>query len=150
MRTRQSGDPAKNVYTIDAKRGTLSLYKVNKNACMIAGSYHYSTGMNGSTDYTAGGTGPLPPGNYSLHPYEISPAGLFRKFIDPRDWGDFRVPLHPDPGTNTYGRSGFFLHGGHIRNASEGCLKVQGANQNTLFQQLQGAADPVPVTVTVP
>ena len=54
--------PAKNVYTIDANRGTLSLYKVKKNACMIAGSYHYSTGMNGSTDYTAGGTGPLPPG----------------------------------------------------------------------------------------
>jgi hypothetical protein len=46
--------PAKNVFVIDANRGTLNLYKVSKNACMISGTYHYSTGMNGSTDYTFG------------------------------------------------------------------------------------------------
>jgi hypothetical protein len=117
---------------------------------MVSGTYHYTTGMNGNRDYTMAGKGPLPPGNYTLHPYEISPAGFFRTFIDPRDWGDFRVPLHPDPGTNTYGRSGFFLHGGYKRLGSEGCLKVAGSNQDDLFHRLQGAADPVPVQVTVP
>jgi len=27
------------------------------------------------------------------------------------DWGDWRAPIVPEPGTEVYGRSGFFLHG---------------------------------------
>jgi hypothetical protein len=45
-------------------------------------THHYSTGMNGNRDYTMAGQGPLPPGNYALHPCESSPAGFFRRFID--------------------------------------------------------------------
>jgi hypothetical protein len=141
--------PPKNVLYIEANRGTLVLNKVLPKACMISGTYHYTSGLFGSTDYTKAEVGPLPPGDYTLHPYEISPTNFFRAHLDPRDWGNFRVPLHPDPGTNTYGRSGFFIHGGLLRPGSDGCLKVGGSNQDELFRQLQNAVDPVPVSVTV-
>lgn len=130
---------------IIAGHGTLNLYHDNGS---LAGSYPYSSGMNGSTDYTQGGVGPTPPGNYTIYPSEISPAGFFRKYIDPRDWGDYRVSLHPDAGTNTYGRGGLFIHGGRLRHGSEGCLKVEGPNQDNLFDQLIKNTSPVPVTVT--
>ena len=66
-------------YVIQANQGTLVLEKVLPKACTISGTYHYSTGMNGNRDYAMAGQGPLPPGNYTLHPYEIGPAGFFRK-----------------------------------------------------------------------
>ena len=129
---------------IIAGHGTVNLYHDNGN---LVGLYPYSSGMNGNTDVTQGNSGPTPPGNYTINPSEISPAGFFREYIDPRDWGDYRVPLHPDAGTNTYGRGGFFIHGGHLRHGSEGCLKVEGKDQNDLFQQLMKNSNPVPVVV---
>jgi hypothetical protein len=130
---------------IIAGHGTLNLYHDDGS---IAGSYPYSSGMHGNTDYTESGEGPTPPGNYTIYPSEISPAGFFRQYIDPRDWGDYRVSLHPDAGTNTYGRGGFFIHGGRKRHGSEGCLKVEGPNQDNLFDQLMKNTSPVPVIVT--
>jgi hypothetical protein len=106
--------------------------------------------MHGNTDYTAAGLGPTPPGTYTVNPSEISPAGFFRKYVDPRDWGDYRVPLHPNPGTKTYGRDGFFVQGGHLRHVSEGCVKVEGPNQNDLFDQLKRNTTPVTVFVGPP
>jgi hypothetical protein len=103
--------------------------------------------MNGDTDPKHKNTGPTPPGDYTVDPKEISAAGFFRKYIDPRDWGDYRVPLHPDSGTNVYDRSGFFIHGGHLRHGSEGCIKVEGSNQNDLFIRLKTATSSVPVAV---
>jgi hypothetical protein len=41
------------------------------------------------------------------------------------DWGDWRVPLIPDPGTDTKGRGGFYLHGGR-RPGSGGCIDIGG------------------------
>lgn len=41
------------------------------------------------------------------------------------DWGDWRAALTPDPGTTTFGRSGFFLHGGSYP-GSAGCSGVGG------------------------
>jgi len=67
--------------------------------------------------------------------------------IDPRDWGDYRVPLHSGVDTNTFGRNGFFIHGSHIRHGSEGCIKIEGENQNDLFEQLMENTFPVPVNV---
>lgn len=130
---------------ITASGGSITLHNDNGQAI---GNYTYSTGLNGSTDYAKAGTGPLPPGYYTINPSEISPSGFFRQYLDPRDWGDYRVPLNPDPSTNTYGRGGFFLHGGHLRHGSEGCLKVEGDNQDELFELLQDETDLVPVVVT--
>ena len=122
--------------------GVLVLYNDNGT---IAGSYPYSSG-NGSTDFTQHDVGPIPPGTYTVDPSEISPAGFFRKHIDPRDWGDYRVPLNPDPTTNTFGRGGFYIHGGKTPGTS-GCIEVDGPNQNDLFKKLENASGPVPVIV---
>lgn len=103
--------------------------------------------MNGSTDYTRRDTGLTPPGSYTVDPSQISAAGFFRKYLDPRDWGDYRAPLDPDPDTNTFVRSGFFLHGGNKRHGFEGCIKVEGDNQNDLFDKLKQNEERVRVYV---
>jgi len=137
----QSDQPS---YSIDASHGDLQL--INSQGSTVA-NYWYTTGMNGDANPKDKGKGPLPPGKYTLNPKEISKAGFFRRFIDPRDWGDYRAPLHPEAGTNTYGRSGFFLHGGWKRLGSEGCIKVNDLNQDRLFQLLRNSSGPVEVTV---
>lgn len=38
-------------------------------------------------------------------------------------WGNFRFALNPKKGTNTFGRSGFFLHGGSVP-GSIGCVDL--------------------------
>lgn len=136
------GDHAK--YSIEAQDGTIWLYDQNGK---LVDTFHYTTGRNGDTNPADKSTGPLPPGQYTIDPSEISKAGISRTWLDPRDWGEYRVPLHPEPGTNTHGRSGFFLHGGDIRPGSEGCLKVDGVNQNELFDRLKQSPGPVHVTV---
>jgi RHS repeat-associated protein len=132
-----------NTYSIYASNGNLQL--INPSGYTI-GNYRYSTGLNGDTNPADRNKGPLPPGTYTLDPSEISAAGFARKYLDYRDWGDYRVPLHPVDGTNTYGRSGFFLHGGWKRLGSEGCLKVIDLNQDELFQTLMQVPGPVIVT----
>ncbi|MGO9338914.1 MAG: tlde1 domain-containing protein [Terracidiphilus sp.] len=132
-------------FSITANGGNLELS--NTDTGHTVGDYRYTTGMNGDTNQSDAGKGPIPSGKYTLDPKEISKAGFFRRFIDPRDWGDYRAPLHPEAGTDTHGRSGFFLHGGWLRLGSEGCIKVNDLNQNRLFELLQHARGPVEVTV---
>jgi RHS repeat-associated protein len=72
--------------------------------------------------------GPIPLGGYEIQTNEIS-GGFFkntyRYVIKRQDWGNWRVSLHPRPGTDTHGRSGFFLHGGSWP-GSAGCIDVGG------------------------
>lgn len=100
--------------------------------------------------------GPIPPGHYVLFSGQIS-GNIFyniaRLIIRLQDWGSFRVTLLPEFNTETFGRRGFFLHGG-IRLGSAGCIDVGGGlfgNEATkrLLEVLR--ADPdglVPVTVS--
>ena len=76
--------------------------------------------------------GPLPEGNYTISSKSIYSPGVIGiaimnrpKFISGGDWGSFRVPINPVQGTNTLGRSGFFLHGGKFE-GSAGCIDVGG------------------------
>lgn len=73
--------------------------------------------------------GLIPVGIYYISPQELEAAGalvnLGRLAAYRADWGSFRVPQHPDTSTVTYGRSGFFLHGG-VRKSSAGCIDVGG------------------------
>jgi uncharacterized protein RhaS with RHS repeats len=71
--------------------------------------------------------GPVPRGNYSASVSQISNPGIIKDILRNifTDWGDWRVPLSPTSGTNTYGRSGFFLHGGSV-SGSAGCIDIGG------------------------
>ena len=58
------------------------------------------------------------------------PVGIYRA-LDARKHptlGDVAIPLEPHPSTETYGRSGFYVHGDNGRgdfSASRGCIVVQ-------------------------
>ena len=49
----------------------------------------------------------------------------FKEITDPSRiaWGNFRFALIPQKGTNTFGRSGFFMHGGSLP-GSIGCIDL--------------------------
>jgi hypothetical protein len=98
--------------------------------------------------------GPIPTGKYQLNVSEISQPNAIGTLLRQLrgDWGSWRVPLHPLPATQTYGRSGFFLHGGSIP-GSAGCIDFGGgifgnALSDELLQDIRN--DPngiVPITV---
>lgn len=74
--------------------------------------------------------GPIPSGNYRLYSRELTDPNavgdLVRNFAPGGgDWGDWRVPLWPEPGTETFGRDKFFLHGGSLP-GSAGCIDIGG------------------------
>jgi hypothetical protein len=82
---------------------------------------HVATGYSGHDDgknnpdkQAVADVGPCPQGRYSIGP--------------PRDSdhvGPYAMPLTPMPGTNTFGRSSFMIHGDsivHPGTASHGCI----------------------------
>ena len=140
-----SGNPLKYIdpFGLDslvANNGTLTHYNNSGN---VVGTYPYTTGQDGVTDPSTPWQGPIPPGNYSLDPSQISEGGFLRNLLG--DWGKYRLPLTPDSSTNTYGRDGFFLHGGK-KPGSAGCIDV-GSFDKTLFPNLMVHDGPIPVTV---
>jgi hypothetical protein len=82
---------------------------------------------NCGCDETSKDNGPIPRGDYTINPNDLSNPPWYKDI--PRntrgDWGDWRVPMIPNPGTNTYGRSGFFMHGGALP-GSAGCIDIGG------------------------
>ncbi len=127
----------------DTGTGTLTHYN---DSGKPVGSYPFTSGRDGVTDPSVPWKGPTPSGDYTLNPNEISKGSWLRDLTG--DWGDYRAPLHPNDGTNTYDRSGFFLHGGDDP-GSAGCIDV-GPNDKNLMGPtgpLSGHNGPVPVTV---
>jgi hypothetical protein len=120
-----------------AGQGTANLYSSDG---QVLGTYTYTTGVNGVTDPSARNQGPLPPGSYNLDPLQISEGGFFRNLFG--DWGTYRAPLTPNPGTNTYGRDGFFVHGGK-KPGSRGCLDL-GSGDVDFFSKIKQSP---PITV---
>ena len=99
-------------------------------------------------------TGPIPRGDYMAFIWNLSNPGMvgdvLRNMLG--NWGDWRVSLTPVHGTDTHGRSGFFLHGGSHR-GSAGCVNVGGgiwgdANTDRLLNDLlQDPTGKVPLVV---
>ncbi|WP_371367099.1 hypothetical protein SRRS_11960 [Sporomusa rhizae] len=117
-------------------------------------SYYYNatTGRVGNTDPKHNNSGPIPSGKYTLYPKEVS-VGIYGRSIIWSyfgDWGKYRVPLHPNPGTDVSGYDGprqdFFLHGGSSF-GSAGCIDV-GDNDVELFPLIMKSNDSILVTVT--
>jgi len=66
----------------------------------------------------------------------------------PAAWGLRRVWLEPDSQTNTYGRSGFSIHGG-LSKGSAGCIDIPWQT-NRLSDYLDECQDTVPLFVNYP
>jgi RHS repeat-associated protein len=131
-----SGDP---INLIDPS-GLDTLYYNGSNLSVysddgaLRGVYPATSGVPGVYDPSISDTGPIPEGGYLLDPNEISKGGFLRNLTG--DWGQYRAPLHPTPGTETFGRDGFFLHGGE-KPGSSGCIDV-GCNDSEVFDFLTG------------
>ena len=67
---------------------------------------------------------------------------------NPISWGTHRVWLRPDANTNTYGRSGFSIHGG-LTKGSAGCIDIPWQT-GKLSNYLDNCQDSVPVYVNYP
>jgi hypothetical protein len=69
--------------------------------------------------------GPIPAGEYWIQPSQMWENNWFKNLVrTPRSaWGNFRLTIHPYPSTETYGRGGFFIHGGSIP-GSAGCIDL--------------------------
>ncbi|MDR1229320.1 MAG: DUF2778 domain-containing protein [Azoarcus sp.] len=68
--------------------------------------------------------GPIPVGEYWIQPSQIWENSPVRSTRNPYvAWGHYRVTIHPYPSTETYGRGGFFIHGGTI-SGSAGCIDL--------------------------
>ncbi len=116
----------------------------------VLGVYPATSGRDGVTDPRHQDYGPIPEGEYSLDPKEISEVRgsryMWRRLRG--DWGNFRVPAQPVPGTETFGRSGFFVHGGDTP-GSKGCVDV-GDQDAVLFPKLRKLEGPIRLRVQYP
>ena len=106
-----------------------------------------TSGRDGVTDPTQRDKGPIPEGTYIINPGEITEVSGVRYLARNArgDWGHFRVPLHPLSGTETFGRDGFFIHGGRLP-GSAGCVDVDGA-ENEIFGRLKKQQGPMALRV---
>jgi hypothetical protein len=68
------------------------------------------------------GKGPIPEGDYWVQPSQIWDNAWY-KHGSTAGWGNHRLTIHPYPKTQTYGRGGFFIHGGSIA-GSAGCIDL--------------------------
>lgn len=100
---------------------------------------------NGQFDYSQArqrlsGQGPLPEGKYWIRLDQMQENHWYRLFMTTAAWGNFRITIHPYQLTETYGRGGFFIHGGSTP-GSAGCIDLTGNMDrfvNTLRDELGG------------
>lgn len=85
-----------------------------------SGGFDYSPSRQRLQD-----VGPIPAGTYWLDPDELvnlSERWLFSwRYEVP--WGTHRITIHPFDSTHTFGRGGFFIHGGTVP-GSAGCIDL--------------------------
>jgi hypothetical protein len=96
--------------------------------------------------------GPIPEGRYWIRPSQMWTNHWYN--LAPRAaWGVHRITIHVFPGTQTYGRGGFFIHGG-THSGSAGCINLH-MGMEALVRDLQTAigGNPdcyIPLTVQYP
>jgi len=94
--------------------------------------------------------GPIPNGEYTVSRQDSNYRNwlndnLFRDWGPEAAWGNARTLIRPNPGTNTFGRSGMYIHGGNIP-GSAGCVDL--TNDNDDFHKwLKSQKSPVDLTV---
>ena len=96
----------------------------------------HGSGLNNPAEQAVHMTGPIPQGEWEI--------GKF--FDDPGGKGTIVAHLKPLPGTETFGRSGFMIHGdnaGVNHTASEGCLILP----HVVREMVMGSGDRLLVVV---
>jgi hypothetical protein len=68
------------------------------------------------------GQGPIPAGEYWIN-FEDLWTNAWWKRGSQQAWGNYRITIRVFPGTKTYDRGGFFVHGGGIL-GSAGCIDL--------------------------
>jgi hypothetical protein len=82
------------------------------------GKFEYS-----QTAQRAQDKGPIPEGVYWIRPDEMWSNAWYRVLAPTASWGNYRITIHPFPTTETFGRGGFFIHGGAVP-GSRGCIDL--------------------------
>jgi hypothetical protein len=108
------------------------------------GKFDYSSGRFGMRS-----DGPIPPGRYWIKPSEMW-SNHWYNLASRSAWGDHRITIHVFPGTETYGRGGFFIHGG-THAGSAGCVNLH-SRMEDFVRELEAATKDsqdcyVPLTV---
>lgn len=98
------------------------------------------------------GTGPIPAGVYYLDPSQLVDLSdrWFYFLRYEQAWGTHRITIHPFDSTHTFGRGGFFIHGGASA-GSAGCIDLTSSMAS--FARQLGALQPgtkVKLTVRYP
>ena len=105
--------------------------------------------------------GPIPEGNYLLGKgtgqdnKNLSwreKRGLYitpRWFEMPNGWGNSRIPIQPQQGTNTFGRHSMYVHGGDNGYGSAGCIDLE-RNMPTFYSDFQNYNGSTPLNVKYP
>lgn len=148
--------------------GSLILYD-RDGSRKLFGAVSGRVGPGGQTDsrlQAARNRGPIPEGRYYFNPAnvqsfsDLSLAEKIASLVPPPiwklgpwpgglpAWGNQRVELSADPSTNTYGRSGFFIHGG-LTPGSAGCIDLCDRDVD-FFSAVGTSADDITVEVDYP
>ena len=93
--------------------------------------------------------GPIPEGVYWVAPGELWTNAWYKR-APQTAWGEHRLAIRPFPDTETYGRGGFFIHGGSVP-GSAGCIDLW-THMDTLvadLAQLLGGATDIYCVLTV-
>lgn len=79
--------------------------------------------------------GSIPEGEFWIQPSQFQENAWYR-IRNPRfAWGNYWITIHPYPSTQTYGRGGFFIHGGDSL-GSAGCIDLA-ENMNQFVEALK-------------
>ncbi|WP_279612141.1 tlde1 domain-containing protein [Burkholderia latens] len=78
--------------------------------------------------HQAENVGPIPPGRYWIQPSQMW-TNRWYNLASRAAWGDHRLTIHVMPGTSTFGRGGFFIHGG-THAGSAGCINLHAGMEN--------------------
>lgn len=86
--------------------------------------------------------GPIPEGDYWIQPSQLQENAWYRVRNPRFAWGDYWITIHPYPSTKTYGRGGFFIHGG-ANPGSAGCIDLT-IHMDQFVQMLKDALHGLP------
>ncbi|MEX3955186.1 tlde1 domain-containing protein [Trinickia sp. EG282A] len=96
-----------------------------------AGGFDYSVARQRESNI-----GPIPSGRYWVQPSQMW-ANRWYSLAPRSSWGNHRLTIHVFPGTQTYGRGGFFIHGG-THPGSAGCINLR-SRMDSFVRDLQAA-----------